>query len=145
VKPPLALVAKFLGVAINSQDAPHIDRPEEPDNERAIRRGRTRSFETFAETRFDPELRRVRLEVGDDLRSRRIDSDLARKGESRQSRSRLRRVEAQTVVMPAPSCADERLRLDQNERDVSLRQTGRRRQTGRSGADDQHITAFHER
>jgi len=111
----------------------------------AIRRGPTRSFETFAEARFDPELRRVGLDVSDDLRSRRIDSDLARKGESRQSRSRLRRVEAQTVVMPAPACADEGLRLDQNEGDVSLCETGRRRQTGRSGADDQHITAFHER
>jgi hypothetical protein len=47
--------------------------------------------------------------------------------------------------MRAPTCADERLRLDHDEGDVSLRQTCRRRQTGRSGADDQHITGFHER
>src|SRR5215510_14951058 len=57
---------------------------------------------------------------------------------------RLCRVEAETVVMRAPASADMPFRLDQYVRDIALRQACRRRQTGRSGADDQHITAFHE-
>jgi hypothetical protein len=54
-------------------------------------------------------------------------------------------MKAETIVMRAPPRADVPLRLDQYERDVSLGETCRRRQTGRSGADDQHVTRFHER
>jgi hypothetical protein len=79
------------------------------------------------------------------LRSRRIRPDLVGKGESRQRRMRLGCVETQAVVMPAPACADLLLRLYQDERNPSLRETCRRRQTGRSGADDQHVTRVHER
>jgi len=105
----------------------------------------TGPFDTLAETRFDPELRRVRLEVGDDLRPRGIGRDLRRKRESRQGRIRLCGVEGQPIVMRAPARADVRSRFDQYVRDVALRQTGRRRQTGRSGADDQDIAGFHDR
>jgi hypothetical protein len=54
-------------------------------------------------------------------------------------------MQAETIVMRAPARADMPLSLDQYEGDVSLRQTCGRRQTGRSGADNQHITRFHER
>src|SRR5512138_398862 len=57
---------------------------------------------------------------------------------------RLRCMETEAVVMPAPGCANLLLGLDDDERYASARETCRCREAGRSGPDDQHIAGFHK-